>query len=189
MPHNRTRIWAGLAIVAVTIPAVGLYTRSSAGQSPANDSIAYMANGDLSNAEGTKDTKLSSGRDYQAEVEAALAHRGGQTPKNPGTQGTIQSVQTGPLEVPIPSDSPVRTASNRTTPTTVARTSDIDPNVDNLDNTPPDNGGLSDRTVYNIVVDNLSPDDRDTFEKSWALMSPQDRADMLDQFRANLQSK
>lgn len=188
MPHNRTRIWAGLAIAAITIPAVGLYTRSSAGQAPANDSIAYMAPGDLNQVEGTQAPKRASDRDYQAEVEAALARRGGQTPKNPATQGTIQSIQTGPLSVPIPTDSPIRTASNRT-PVTVARTSDVDPNLDNLDDTPPDNGGLSDRTVYSIVVDNLTPDDRDTFEKSWVLMSPQDRADMLDQFRANLQSK
>jgi hypothetical protein len=191
MPHNRTRIWVGLVITAITIPAVGRYYYSSATHDLQGNPIAGQADLESRQRDSFGSGRISirqSDRDYQAEVDAAIARRGGQIPKNPATRGTDPLFQTRPLDVPIPSDPPMRTASNRA-PVAVASTSDIDPNLENLDNTPPDNGGLSDRAVYNIVADNLSDEDRDTFERSWALMTVQERADMLDQFRANLQSK
>jgi len=191
MPHNRTRIWVGLVITAITIPAVGRYYYSSATHDLQGNPIAGQADLENRQRDSFGSGRISirqSDRDYQAEVDAAIARRGGQIPKNPATRGTDPLFQTRPLDVPIPSDPPMRTASTRA-PVTVASTSDIDPNLENLDNTPPDDGGLSDRAVYNIVADNLSDEDRDTFERSWALMTVQERADMLDQFRANLQSK
>lgn len=191
MPHNRTRIWVGLVIATITIPAVGRYFYSSATHDLQGNPIQGFANlesrpGQDSFGSGRISIRRAD-RDYQAEVDAAIARRGATIPTYPASRGTEMLFQNRPLSAPIPDDpvptAPVRMASSQAP----VNDSVIDPNDDLLDDTPPDNGGLSDRTVYGIVVDNLPPDERDTFERSWALMTPQERADLLDEFRSNLQ--
>ena len=82
MPHNHTRLWVGLAIIAVTIPAVGtFYIHPAATSDLVGNPISAAGRTDLASRQ---QDSFGSGRialreplrDYQAEVNAALARQG-----------------------------------------------------------------------------------------------------------------
>jgi len=84
MPHNRTRIWVGILITGIAIPAVGRYYYSSA----THDLQGNPIQGFTSLESRMPQDSFGSGRilirkadrDYEGEVNAAIARRAGAIP-------------------------------------------------------------------------------------------------------------
>jgi hypothetical protein len=82
MPHNRTRMWVGLAIVAVTIPAVGQYlyrpgTNDNRAQAYLQQARWNATNSvGLTTVTGLRLARSPRNRDYLAEVNAAIGRQG-----------------------------------------------------------------------------------------------------------------
>ncbi|RYG24299.1 hypothetical protein EON82_11220 [bacterium] len=196
MPHNRTRLWVGLAIIAITIPVAAQYYYGSA--SRASSSLAVEATTPRDADEVALDERLTvrpSDRDYLGEVSSALS-KGGSKPLPGDTErSSVPIIFSGPIDAimsqvqpeetvqPVYEDDmppvPARLAT-RQAPAVVPDDEIVD------EDEPVAEPGLSDRTVYQLVVDNLPEEDRDTFVTAWAVMTPEERASLLDEWRANL---
>ena len=213
MPHNKTRLWVGLAIAAVTIPAVGTYYVRSTDDNLKKTPILAAGRWDTSNAEKRTASARTLGRDYAAELDALLAKQASTTPPTMASSPPVQDDDDSEFDVsPLPSDEddsaidsdlPAATSvlsdptasPAPTKPATVA--SETDPTV-STDGVPVQsglaqaspaypNGDLSDGDVYRVVMSNLSAEDQDRFVQAYAAMSTQQRADLLDSFRTQMQ--
>lgn len=210
MPHNRTRMWVGLAIAAVTIPAVGQYYYSAQNNRlqthPVVGSARWAASNGIGDTHGNGQLALrQTRRDYLAEVNGALG-RGGSTygsdlalvdapllqpsplDDEPSELGPMDfGVEEGPI-VPRGDGTAPDPADEMAPPLAIASIAQDEEDDDNpaLDDAPAANGGLSDRAIYSLVVDGLNDEERDDFVRAWAIMTPDQRADLLDEFRANL---
>ena len=202
MPYNRTRTWVGIAVIAVTIPAVGTFYNSSRSQSLRGTPVAVADHADLTSR--PKDSfgsgRISihpAARDYDAEVGAALARQNAKADEVPlpGSEDDptfdLEPIALPDDEAPLASASPIVETPTDTpsveAPPTVAETRDLVAN----DVAANDDGAvprMSDRTVYALVVNNLPQDQREEFVRAYALMTPDQRADLLDDFRAQMES-
>lgn len=212
MPHNRTRLWVGLAIAAITIPALGFAFRGGANDgfltsaSAGDDRWAAgngLASGHSARGVRTRLTSSPMSRDYLSEVagmtrgtvpnaaDGTLADRTEQFYDNrldwpeededPFLQGFLPPVSDlpDPAETMAPNDPPEDA---------YAAPMDGGPMEEGF--TPPDDGGYiaegpSDREIYNEMLANFSSEDRDTFVRTWALMSNEQRQQVLDDYRNN----
>ena len=200
MPHNRTRTWVGLAILAITIPAVGTYyAETRSGERQAGE-IRIARRQDASN-EAVAPTVSAPSRDYRAALEKALARSGPRLPTEalPGTdddptfdldpygtdapeEGTVASDDTPEPIADLAPANPTEPATSDENPAPVAAAANPEPVAD-LAST----GEMSDRDVYTLVANNLSAEDRDEFVRAYAAMTPGQRADLLDGFRQQIQ--
>lgn len=203
MPHNRTRLWVGAAIVAVTIPAVGTYYYRTDAQDLRGTPITVANRRDATDAQTTPIVSNTvairrSPRDYEAELNALLARQGTTTRQEP----LAGSDDDPNFDVDVMDDNSegqtVVTPSQPADPTTDA-SSDSQATVATMPGVPVDaapdvvanvaaSGELSDGDVYRIVASNLSGDDRDDFVRAYAVMTPDQRADLIDGFRDQIES-
>ena len=203
MPYNRTRTWVGIAIVAVTIPAVGTFYNASKSSDLRGTPVAVANHADLTSR---PQDSFGSGRisinpvarDYDAEVGSALARQNTRIDDVPlpgsDEDPTFDLEPFAPYdEEPIapsaaPGIVPPPEPATVEAPTTAAETRELVAN----DVVPEDDGAIprmSDRTVYALVVNNLPEDQREEFVQAYNLMSPDQRADLLDEFRARLDER
>jgi hypothetical protein len=196
MPHNRTRTWVGLAIAAVTIPAVAQYYYGSAPRpATASPSLVERQASEVRTPAPGRLAIRQTDRDYLGEVNSALAKAGSHVPSGDAEPVNVPLIYEAPVQAIMgevrPIDQPASdddVPSVSSTPTgRVAST--YDPQDDTMDDQPSDTSQMSDRTVYQLVLDNLSDDDRETFVSAWAVMTPEERASLLDEWRANLQNR
>ncbi len=236
MPHNRTRFWVGLAIIAVTIPAVGtFYVHSAATDDLRGNPISAAGRIDLASRQ---EDSFGSGRlalhqplrDYQAEVNAALARQGVYPDQRFSGDETYDDLfDVDPLdnvdsdrfgnvstrESPSPSalltlgnpnliaystDGPVTDNGNgaNSDSSSMGATNGVPPAVANasttasattvaVDDYGQATGNMSDSDVYRLVTNNLPTSQRDDFARGYAAMSAEQRADLLDGFRQQMQ--
>ena len=202
MPYNRTRTWVGVAIVAVTIPAVGTFYNASRTKGLRGDPIA-AANHAVIRSRPTDSfgsARISihpASRDYDAEVGDALGRQNQKAvtldDALPGSDDDpmFDLYPLTPVEEPLsapsaPIANPAGEVAQAEPIPTIAETRDLVTN----DVTAADDGEipqLSDRTVYALVLNNLPQDQRGEFVDAYAAMTPDQRADLLDEFRARLQ--
>lgn len=213
MPHNKTRLWVGLMIVAITIPAVGTYYVRSTDNSLPNAPILAAGRWDATNAETRTASARAQGRDYAAELNVLLAKQGASsTPpiaSSPsGEYDDGSEFDVGPLsadedDATIDSDLPPVAATVTdppaglapVDPTTVASTSEPTASTDDgpVQSAPiqaglaSSSGDLSDGDVYRVVMSNLSAQDQERFTQAFGAMTAQQRADLLDSFRSQMQ--
>ncbi len=209
MPHNRTRIWVGLAIALVTIPAVGtlLYGASvDRSQSRSGDGPARWTAAGGRTTSALRLASRPAPRDYRAELDAALAQ--GATPypileeeayANPFADDNPM-FDVSPLGEEL-YDEPVSFDNrNRDLPDPLEEMAPVEPldepeDVAVADAAPVETplvanaAGLSDRAVYTMVVDELAPEEREEFVRAWALMTVDQRADLIDEFRAKIEGE
>ena len=201
MPHNRTRFWVGVAIAGITIPAVGTYFYGSTTGELRGTPISAAGRW---NAVSQSTVPMDAGRilrraprDYQAEIDAALAKQGATIPTEPlpGSDddpsfnidpiddSAMPSAEPAPRVLPDPAAEPASDA-----PTTVVA-SEVAAAVASQDAavSVAATGDLSDGDVYRIVTSNLSAEDRDEFVRAYAAMTPDQRADLIDGFRDQMQ--
>lgn len=221
MPHNRTRLWVGLAIAAVSIPAVGtFYYYSSATHDLRGHPIAaydrFDASSRLNDSFGVGRLAIHRpARDYQAEVDAALARQGAVIPREDPTVSDDPIFNVDPLyfdDEPTPDDVAPITDTSRAGSYTQQLTADEtvatdgnnaddgngqvaqgDATVAEDDEGPAQttanaaSGDLSDDSIYRMVVANLKSDERADFVRAFAAMTPDQQEDLLDSFRRQIQ--
>jgi hypothetical protein len=222
MPHNRTRTWVGVAIIAVTIPAVGQYIyRPSTNDARAQGYLQQARWNATNSVNATRNTNLRlakspAQRDYLAEVDAAIGRQGtvfagGQAydydngpdyPYDSGPAFGYPAADYSDLEDAMfdlnPLDGPVYTDERLPDPAllvapgevSVGETDDeapLDEEGPAADDETVYASGLSDGAVYATVVNNLAPDERQEFVRAWAAMTPEQRAELLDGFRQQLE--
>ena len=207
MPHNRTRAWVGLAIAAVTIPAVGQYYYGAR-----NYDALQSASGAASTRWAATRSNLPEGRlavrqgdrDYEGELSVVLNHGGAAVTDDAGNRYADPLGDDNPIYDISPlnyysyptSEIPDRTAVMRQ-PNLVGDYAPTDPPEEPVANLqegdepsvapPEDPPGLSDDTVYSLIVDRLPASQRGEFVRTWAGMTPDQRADLMDEFREKLQ--
>lgn len=218
MPHNKTRLWVGLAIVAVTIPAVGTYYIRAKDNGLQGVPIAVADRFGPTTAATQTAVVRSQNRDYGAELDLLLAKQASTTSTSAlstptvtgaytedddefdidplpaaGDEPTMVDVAPDPQAIPNPASD---LAPND--PTTVAAISGANAGGDQnqgaatqdptVQNAPIGAGGnLSNTDVYRIVMSNLNDEDRTRFTQAYSAMSAEQRADLLDSFRAQMQ--
>lgn len=197
MPHNRTRIWVGLAIVAVTIPAVAQYYYGSTSRPSADTSPEVVARNAEVDDSSPRLAMGQSDRDYMSEVSSALAKGGSRVPQNAQELGAMPLIYEAPVEAIVGQIRPLAPPAAIQTDTVVAslppapanRATSFEPEEDETIAVSTDAPQMSDRTVYQLVLDNLPEDDRDTFVRAWAVMTPEERASLMDDWRTNLENR
>ena len=198
MPYNRVRTWVGVAVIAVTIPAVGTYY--NAAKSSGLRGTPVIAADHAATTPGRTDSfgggRISihpAARDYDAEVNAALVRQNSSVDAMafPGSDED-PAFDLDPLPEAAEEPAVVPTAPapiSPPEPTTDYTGEDSRELVAN-DVAPEDDGQIpqmSDRTVYALVVNNLPEDQRAEFVRAYTLMTPDQRAELLDEFRTKLQ--
>ena len=193
MPHNRTRLWVGLAIVAVTIPAVGTYYFGSTVDAPQGAPIAVVGRtsvAPLARMPGDEAVAIP-----VALLDDATGDHGVARADDPAPTDDFSELVASDDEVfdvaPLSEDSP-RIA--------------YEPAPPALDPVAPDAGSaqvayateepaddepvsptLSDAQIYRLVVNNLPEGDRDEFVRAYAAMGNAQRVALLDGFRDQLE--
>ena len=202
MPHNRTRIWVGLAIAAVTIPAVGTLIYNATGnglQAGADDGpVRWTAAGGRTRSALRLATRERP-RDYQAELDAALSRQPATYPEAEAYANLFADdnpiFDVSPFEEYADDDfiyeerlRDLPDPAEELAPVEVEVEGDVAEDDLAIEFPPADRvAGLSDRAVYTMVIDELSPEERDDFARAWAIMSVGERADLLDEFRARIE--
>lgn len=203
MPHNHTRLYVGLAIAAVTIPAVAqLYYRT--GTSPQNARREERTQATLARQESRKSdaflasrhTRRGTERDYLAEVRAALATG---NPAPVYAPETMVYPQMGMAPADAQGDSWSVDPYVAPEQMSLMQASPLDVTPYDDDYTDDDSGGyddagapapavdISDDRLVQLVIQNLQDDqERANFRAAWATMSDDDRAALLDQWRSQL---
>ena len=205
MPHNRTRVWTGLAIVAVTIPAVGTYYFGANSPALQGAPITVVGRAGVSPLgdmpSDRSDTARVARRDYMAEVRAATGAGGSTTSDDaaelaamddelfdpsPLEDGDARVAYDPEGEAPDPAGDVALAVAD---PMTIQAAYTADAPVDDEPaTTPPATPTLSDANVYRLVVNNLPEDDRDEFVRAYAAMTNAQRVELLDGFRAQLEN-
>ncbi len=202
MPHNRTRFWVGVAIAGITIPAVGTYYYGSATQGLRGTPISAARRSDATGQptdpiDVARIALRRAPRDYQAELDAVLARQGATTTPeplpgsdddptfdiDPVDDAAVPSVESAPQVLPNPA---ADLASDAPTNVAAAGAAPVFANPDAVANVVA-TGDLSDGDVYRIVTRDLSDEDRDEFVRAYAAMTPDQRADLIDGFRGQMQ--
>ena len=199
MPHNKTRFWVGVAILAITIPAVGQYVLGSRNDSQrqlATDSARWSAGGAYTTGRRLSPGQQTPPRDYAAEVAASTSRRGLVNEYDaPEYYDSLvpydeydDSFTDEPLEPETAVTRDVPDGSDELAPTEVATTDGTTP-VDDDDDQPVVEAlveqGPTDREVYQAMLASVEGQDRADFVRAWAIMTPAQREEALDGYRAS----
>ena len=210
MPYNRTRTWVGVAIVAVTIPAIGNFYHRETTKTLHGEPVTAANRADLTDGQtasfGTRGASVGSKvRDYDAEIATALARQGATVTPEPFPGGEDDpTFDVAPFDA---ADDEPPTVADEAAPRVVNVAPPLPQGALPDDPLPPDATvadavvqdtqsfdqtgmpNLSDRAIYTMIVNDLSGEERDRFVQAYAAMSPAQRAEMLDGFRAQIEDE